>query len=188
MGRHSTIDDTALYGIIGRTMIEDGSVSIQRVVKQTGISSGSLYHRYKSREGLLAHAWLDALSAFQGRFLEVMSAGGAKVGEEAALVTPRFCREFHDRALILACCQSSQFLGSETDRTLLEESNVRNTEMALLLENFAKISEASLDSCYLGIVQYPLAVARHYLPKRKVPNTAEKYVRAAYHAAMGIEA
>ncbi|MEP3244972.1 MAG: TetR/AcrR family transcriptional regulator [Sneathiella sp.] len=187
MGRHSTIDDTAVFGIIGRTMVQDGAISIQRIIAQTGISSGSLYHRYKSREGLLAHAWLDALSSFQVQFLDVMAAGGANVGEEAAQVTPRFCNQYHDRALILACCQRSQFLGPDTDKTLLEKCDMRNAEMVSLLKGFAQSSNVSLDSCYLGIVQYPLAVVRHYLPARKVPKSAEKHVRAAYQAAMEVE-
>ncbi len=167
-------------------MLEDGSISMQNVIKKTGISSGSLYHRYKSREGLLAHTWLDALYSFQDRFLDTISSQEVQAGEDAALVTPRFCRQYHERALILACCQSSQFLGSDTDKALLKEYNDRNADMALHIKHFSETSKIPLDSCYLGIVQYPLAVVRHYLPGRKVPQSAEKHVRAAYHAAMGV--
>ncbi|MCA3734974.1 MAG: hypothetical protein INE97_06490 [Phenylobacterium sp.] len=56
-----------------------------------GLSTGSLYHRFGSREGLLGETWLNALLAFQPVFVQALKTPSA-VGEIAA-VTPRFCRE-----------------------------------------------------------------------------------------------
>lgn len=184
MGRTSQIDEAHLYGVIAQTMISDGAVSMQRVTSRSGISTGSLYHRFKSREGMLVEAWADALGAFQEAFIEAMTGNAENTGEAAALVTPQFCRQFHDRALILACCQRSQFVCDGVVGEKLEECTTRNDEMAKLIKMHAQYSSASLDACYLGIVHYPLAVVRHYLPKRRVPKMAETHVRAAYRAAM----
>lgn len=183
MGRTSQIDEAELFGVIANIMQKDGTLSMQSIVSETGISTGSLYHRFQSREAMLAEAWVDALGAFQIAFIDAMNAG-PDTGEEAALVTPRYCREFHDRALILACCQRSQFIGQDMVSEKLNACAKRNTEMSKLLKAYARETSTPLDACYLGIVHYPLAVVRHYLPNRKVPKSADSHVRAAFHAAM----
>lgn len=186
MGRTSQIDEKRLYGVIGQTMLEHGTVSMQNVVSKSGVSTGSLYHRFQSRETMLAHAWVDALTAFQEAFIEAMTLSVDDPGEQAALATPRFCRRHHDRAIILACCQQSQFVGNDIEEGLMEACDQRNLEMASLLKNYAKRKSVSRDACYLAVVHYPLAVVRSFLPKRKVPKSAEKHVIAAFNAAMTV--
>ena len=44
-------------------------VTISAVVAASGAPAGSIYHRFASREDLLAAAWLDATGAFQAGFL-----------------------------------------------------------------------------------------------------------------------
>lgn len=183
MGRRSTIDEQALFGIIGLTMAQEGLVSIQSIVEQTGVSIGSLYHRYKSRQGLLAAAWFDAIDNFQKDFLEILPDCDRQTGVEAALLTPRFSRLYHDRAVILSCCRKTQFINENAYEERAALCNSQNARMANEMKAFAKRTGLALDDCYIGIVHYPMAVIRAYLPKRKVPLRAEQHVRSAYLAA-----
>ena len=76
MGRRSTFSDDDVFAAVGRMLVRDGEVRMQSVVAETGVSVGSLYHRFGSREGLLARAWLDTLAAFHDRFLAALDQPG----------------------------------------------------------------------------------------------------------------
>ncbi|WP_409935242.1 TetR/AcrR family transcriptional regulator [Phenylobacterium sp.] len=80
-----------MFGAVGALMATGPTVTTTQIQEAVGLSTGSLYHRFGSREGLLAETWLHALLAFQPVFVPALETPSA-VGQIAA-VTPRFCRE-----------------------------------------------------------------------------------------------
>ena len=55
-----------------RTLVLDGgprAASVAAIAKVSGAPAGTLYHRFGSRDGILAAAWLRALERFQARAL-----------------------------------------------------------------------------------------------------------------------
>ena len=185
MGRTSTVDDTVVFEAVGTLLSERGSMTLQGMVSLTGVSIGSLYHRYASREGLLASAWLDAVKAFQVQFLAALVSGGPDAGERAALATPRFCRSQRSRAIILACCRQSEFLFDDTPDVLRAEIAEVNKTAAAAVHRFAKSSGHSMEACMMGLVAFPMGAVRAYLPGRPVPASTDAYVSAAYRTAIG---
>jgi AcrR family transcriptional regulator len=184
MGRTSTVEDEVVFDAVGSLLAARGSVTLQSIVTLTGVSIGSLYHRYGSREGLLASAWLDAVTAFQAQFLAALRSGGADAGEQAALATPRFCRSERSRAIILACCRQSEFLFDDTPQDLRDKIAEVNKAAAEAVQRFAKSSGYSLEACRMALVAFPMGAVRVYLPSRPVPASADAYVSAAYRAAI----
>ncbi|MFK8014082.1 MAG: TetR family transcriptional regulator [Gammaproteobacteria bacterium] len=182
MGRTSTIDETAVFAAVGQALSSAGSVTLQSVVAATGVSIGSLYHRYESREGLLAATWLDAVSAFQVAFNTAWEHPVERAGEEAALTTPRFCRAERARAIVLSCCRQSEFLSSSTPEALRQQIATVNDDGANALRRFARSSGLGIELCRHAIVGVPLGIVRAYLPSRPVPARADDYVRKAYRA------
>ncbi|MCP1200980.1 TetR/AcrR family transcriptional regulator [Notoacmeibacter sp. MSK16QG-6] len=185
MGRRSTFDDASVFEALGRSMAGNGNVTLQSIVGATGISIGSLYHRYGSREGLLAQAWLDSLEAFQERFLQAIRANTLQAGENAALATPRFCRDEHDRALILASCRQSEFLSDGTPTRLVHQIAEVNREAFAAVRAFADREGKDLETCQMALIGFPLGAVRMYLPSRKVPKSADEMVACAFRALMG---
>ena len=59
---------------------------------------GSFYHRFPSRDVLLAELWLETVLAFQDGFVPPLEAGD---GLTAALHGPRWAREHLDEARLL---------------------------------------------------------------------------------------
>lgn len=176
MGRKSTLPEREVFAEVGRRLATEGAVSLQTIVAETGVSVGSLYHRYGSREGLMAHVWLDAARAFQCRFVAALQAGERDAGVRAALTTPRFCRDEPERALVLACCRRAEFLNSGTPRELQDEIQAVNKPGKQALEAFAKERGIPLDACRAAIIGVPLGIVRLYLPKLPVPMSADAYV------------
>lgn len=186
MGRKSTVNDAEVFAQIGRRVASHGSINLKTVVEESGVSVGSLYHRYGSREGLMASAWLDAVNAFQRQFVGALTSGAADAGEQAAVVTPRFCREQEPRALILACCRRSEFLGPGTPAELREQIAEVNREGVAAVRAYARRTGAALEACHLGLVAFPLGAVRMYLPQRPVPESLDAYVRAAFTATVTV--
>ncbi len=184
MGRKSTLDEAAVFGYVGTTLARSGAVTLQGVVDGTGFSMGSLYHRYRSREGLLAAAWLDALEAFQGQFAPLIEQGGLDAGARAALLTPVFCRQEPARAVILACCRASEFVSDDTPAPLRERIDLANRRAAGALKRFSQRVEVDLMTCQLAIVGMPLGAVRLFLPAQPVPLALDERIHTAYRALM----
>lgn len=78
MGRKAQFTDIEVFDWLGRHLAEAPSVTVQQVSKGTGVSVGSIYHRYGSMDGVLATAWLAAARSYRaglGRPLGRMGEG-----------------------------------------------------------------------------------------------------------------
>jgi AcrR family transcriptional regulator len=184
MGRKSSFTAEAVYAAAGREVAQKGRVTLQALSGETGLSMGSLYHRFQSREGLLAEAWLHAVRAFQAGFLQCLDSGAPDAGLRAALETPRFCRAEPGLAIILAGCRQADFIGAHTPPHLAAALAGANTEVAAAVAHFAERMERPLLACKLALIAYPLAAVRLFLPEQPVPESVDAYVRNAYRAAM----
>ena len=185
MGRVSTIRDQDVFGAIGDHMAVHGSITLQDIVTTTGVSIGSLYHRYDTREELLAKAWIDAVQAFQARFLAALESNAPDAGMRAAMVTPQFCRDEIKRAKILVCCRREELLSSSISDEISKQIRSINKASTNSLTRFAKNHRYSIEACKLGLIGYPLGAVRLYLPKQKVPEMLDEFVGRAFRSAVG---
>lgn len=180
MPRKSTFSDEQIFEPIAREMAAEGQLSIETLVQSTGVSTGSLYHRYGSREGILGEAWLDAVGVFQERFLAALQSGLETAGRDAACTTPEFCRSNRHRALILMACRQTDFLGPKTPETLRKLAKAANVEVFEAIQSFADERGVSVEKCHLALIGFPLGAVKLYLPNRAVPLAVDDAIRAAY--------
>ena len=182
MGRVSTVDDARVFDAVGQHLAGHGSIRLQDVVTATGVSVGSLYHRYGSREALLARTWIDAVQAFQEQFLQALDSAADDAGEQAAMATSRFCRSAPARARVLVCCRRAELLSQDLPRELADQIDVINDRARERVLQFADTRGYRVDACQLGLVAFPLGAVRMYLPNAKVPEALDGYVAAAFRA------
>ena len=184
MGRKSTLTETEVFDAVGRLVAKDGSLTLRDVVSETGVSIGSLYHRYKSREDLLALTWLDAVEAFHTEFLKSLESDAIDAGEQAAMATPRFCRANPARARVLACCRHEELLQEKMSQEIAERIKDANADVTLKVIQFAKTKGYSAEACRLGLVAFPLGAVQSYLPNSTIPDHVDTYVAAAFRSAV----
>ena len=184
MGRKSTFEDVRVFAAVGAELAATGRLTIEGLTRATGLSTGSVYHRFASREALLAETWLNAVRSFQTGFLDALRRETPDTGEEAALATPRFCRAEPDAAVILACCRRAEFLGPETPQPLRKQVAVLNDEASAELRRFSRRIDRPLLACRLALVAYPLAAVRLFLPQRPVPKSIDAELIKACRAAL----
>lgn len=184
MGRKSTFSDQKVFSAVSKQVGSGVGFRIQDLAVETGISIGSLYHRYQSREGVLAAAWLDALRSFHTEFLAALDTPGRAAGELAAMATPRFSRQHRDKAIILCLSRRETMLAENAPQELLAATEEENANMKRRLETFAARENLSHQACMHGIIGFPLAAVKLYLPHAEVPMSVDHYVKAAYRSAI----
>ena len=168
-----------MFAAVGAEVAASGRLTMEGLLRATGLSTGSVYHRFTSREALLAEIWLDAVRRFQTGFLEALRREAPDAGEQAALATPRFCRAEPETAVILACCRRAEFLGPETPPRLSEQIAALNDEASAEFRLFARRIDRPVLACRLALVACPLAAVRLFLPQRPVPKSIDAYILKA---------
>jgi AcrR family transcriptional regulator len=184
MGRKSSLNEQNVYRVVANELATAGRFTVDALKAATGLSMGSIYHRFESREGLLAETWLNAVERFQARFLDALAAGTLDAGLKAALVTPRFCRSNPDEAVLLACCRQAEFLGEATPAALRARISVVNDTVSGAVRRFAGAIDRPLLACRLALIAYPLGAVRLYLPKSAVPPQLDREIVKAARAAL----
>lgn len=180
MGRKSSFEPGRVLAAAGAQMARAGGFTLEGLIEETGISSGSLYHRFASREGLLAEAWLDALQRFQVAFQAALDGDV----EEAILATPRFCRAEPDAASVLACCRKAEFVGPSTSDSIRGAIDELNSSGEAALRRFARRVKKPLLACRLALIAYPLAAVRLYLPDAPAPASLDREILKVGRAAL----
>jgi AcrR family transcriptional regulator len=181
MPRKTLFADDDVFGAVGQLMAQQGSVTTSAVQEAAKLSTGSLYHRFGSREGLLAETWLFALQAFQPHFVNALETPNNPVGEIAA-VTPRFCRQHRREALILACCNYRQFINDDTPAAIRQCIDEANAKTFAAFNSYVKRRGFNLDACRMALITFPLSAVKQYLPENGVPKEVDHIVAVAAEA------
>ncbi|WP_323762374.1 TetR/AcrR family transcriptional regulator [Maricaulis sp.] len=182
MGRPSSFLDDTVFAAVANCLVEQGEVRLQAVTATAGVSTGSIYHRFGSREGLMAAAWLDAVEAFQERFLVALAAGTREAGLAAALATPAFCREEVARALILTMGRRAEMMSDKAPAEMRARLDQINGQGKAGLERFAFEQRLPLQRVRLALIGVPLGAVRLYLPDKAVPEGVDDDIRLAVSA------
>jgi hypothetical protein len=131
---------------------------------------------------LLAEAWLHALKAFEEPFLAALKSDAP--ADDAALATPRFCRQRFDLACVLACCRKEEFVGAETPAAISTEITATNRRIDNGIRRFARAIDRPLLACRLALAIYPLAAVKVFLPDNAPPVTLDGEILKATRAAL----
>src|SRR5260370_532237 len=91
--------DTAVRLVAGRG---PGAATMAAISSELGAPTGSLYHRFESRDLLLAQAWVRTVREAQTGFVAALGHDDVEqAGFDAALHIPRWCRAHLDGARVL---------------------------------------------------------------------------------------
>jgi len=184
MGRTAQFDREELLLTAASVAAAGRPLTIQSLAEATGAPVGSIYHRFESREALLAEAWLLAVRHFQTAFLPPLAAAGTiEQGAEAALSVPRWTRANGKLAGLLVLRRQSDFLDDATPASLRREAASLKTAVTRELNAFAKRTRTPLINCRTALVGMPYGAMRQFLPGA-VPAAIDGLVVAAYRAIM----
>ncbi len=168
-----------------RTLVVTGgarSLSMSAVAERLGAPSGSVYHRFPSRDHLAAELWLRTAECFQDRFVEQLDADGEPV--EVAVAIARGVVDWTvghpDDAAVLIEFRRRDFIGDDVPAPLAERAGALGRQVGAAFDRLAARLDRPVDMVGLAVAGIPYAAVRPALgAARPVPNwTADGVERA----------
>jgi AcrR family transcriptional regulator len=161
------------------------AVTIAAISAKLKAPTGSFYHRFASRDALLAELWFNTVLAFQEGIEAALDAGD---GLKAALHTPRWVREHMDEGRLLLLYHRDDFVQGAWPRALkdgLAEQGRRGEARMkkFVRDTFGRAGANEIRRAQFALAEVPVAAVRQYLQRREPPPPiVDDLIRETYAA------
>lgn len=163
MGRKAQFTDLEVFDWLGRHLAEAPSVTVQQVSKGTGVSVGSIYHRYGSMDGLLAAAWLAASRSYRGGLARPLGRLGEGPIRRIALHAGRWAEARPALARLLFCVPERVLVRGAAGESLEVTIAQENAEFAARVDGFYARNGLDPIRAELGLFILPQRIVARYV-------------------------
>jgi len=193
MPRASKFDEERILGAASRLVAAHGpsGATIGAIARSVGAPTGSIYHRFDSRDVLLATVWLRAAAAFQDAFFERLAGTPPR---EAGLAAARYMaqrvREHPDEARLLLLHRREDFVDRGWPTTFRRRATQVGQQVEREIRAFSRRLCGREDARTVRLVAYAVveapfaAVRRHVAAKESPPPYVDVLIRVTYDAVM----
>lgn len=164
MARPARFSDSDLLDAAAEVAAAHGpaATTISAIAQAAGAPTGSLYHRFPSRNVLLGTLWLDLIGRFQAGWIEALEALDT---EAAALHTPMWVRAHPREARLLLLYRREDFLAGDWPPALADRASHVNDRAAAVLRAFVAAvfrddKPATLRRARFALADIPYAAVR----------------------------
>lgn len=191
MGRPARYPAELILDTAARLAAADGPAgpTIGAIASALGAPTGSIYHRFSSRDVLLAELWLQTVESFQVGFQAAL-AGPVPydAGLRAALYTPEWVRAHPAPARLLLLHRREDFLPGGWPEGVSRRAEDVGKGGELALRAFARRALKSTNARALrraryAVIDLPYAAVRsHVHADEPPPPIVDELIAAAYRA------
>lgn len=182
VARPAKFDPDQILDVAAAVAAESGheAVTITAIAARLGAPSGSIYHRYGSRDLLLAHLWVRTVRRFQEGFLQAIATQDLEQAIRLATAhTVRWSAAYPDEARLLLT-QHVRDLSARWPDEFGEELSRLNDATTRAMAELARRSDCDLERVVFALVDVPLAAVRRHLQARKpIPDSAAEMAETA---------
>src|SRR5262245_24800318 len=191
MPRPSRFSDAQILDATAAIVAADGpsAATIGAIGHMLKAPSGSIYHRFASRDVLLGRLWLRKAAFFQDRFAAALADPDPfKAGLAAALSMPRAVREDFAGARIMLLHRRDGFLDGDWPLEMACEAirlkqQVDDAMNEIARRLFGRVSAEALRLVNFAIIDVPFAaVRRHVAVNELPPRSLEELIARTYAA------
>ena len=164
------------------------AVTIAAVAEKVGAPVGSVYHRFLSRDVLMAKVWLKVVTSFQQEFIKALR---NDEGLQAALYTPRWVLLHPAEARILLLYRREELVSGAWPEELREGVIQIKQQLDESIQKYTKRTFGSSNQAVVGrtifaLIEVPYAAVLRYIRQgKKPPKVVEKYIKETYVTIMG---
>jgi AcrR family transcriptional regulator len=152
-------------------LIEGGSASatVEAIADVSGAPTGTIYHRFGSRNGLLTRLWIRAVYRSQASFLAALEHEDARAAALAAAQSIlEFCEQEPADARLLVSFRREDLIRTAPSGQLadeLEELNrpVEAAVVSLARRLYGRPTRAALNRTLFAVFDLPYGAVRRYL-------------------------
>lgn len=149
------------------------------VAARLGRPTGSLYHRFASRDHLLAETWLDAVASFHAGYLRALNADDVP---RAARHVVAWSRQQPSRAALLTAFRRSDLLGSSWPPEVADRVLAVSAELDGAMSSCARRLDVPAALLMAAAVDLPYGVVRRKLFGGALTEEDERIVHRAARA------
>lgn len=179
MGRPATFSEESILDAAADLIAVDGvgALSVVAVAKRIGAPSGSIYHRFPSRDHLVASLWLRTVDRFQDGWEQAaLGPDPLQAARASARFVLRWSREHRRDAQILLLHNSNDLLSEDwpvelRKRNLAQRRRIQ-TSFAALANRLGATTEAEVRRLRFAIVDIPYGAVREPLSRGRAPHAA----------------
>jgi AcrR family transcriptional regulator len=168
-----------------------GTATIGAIARAVDAPTGSIYHRFPSRDVLLAHVWLRAATAFQAEFFRRLAGSPPRrAGLAAALYMAQRVREHPQEARLLLFHRREDFVDRGWPAGLSRQARALGRQIEAELRDFSRRLTGHADVRTVRVVAFAVveapfaAVRRHIAANEPPPPAVDDLIRVTYDAAV----
>ena len=191
MSRSAKFDSAQIIDVTSRVIARDGPAlaTMARIASEAGAPTGSIYHRFSSRDVLLGEVWLAAAEGFQTAFGEKLRGRDPwRAGLDAALMVAERARTHTAEARILLLHRRDDFLRGRWPEPLALRADALKRQLETGMRDFCQrllgaVDPPALRALRFAIVDIPMAaVLPHLRAQEDLPLSIESLIRVGYEA------
>lgn len=176
MGRTARYTDESILDAALALVSEDGAhgATVVAIAARLGAPSGSIYHRFASRDLILARLWIRTVKQFQVGFLEALALDDTTEAAKAAVAhTLEWSAEHRDEARVLIMYRREDLVALWPDELGEELSTlndqVKRSVLAFTKSHLGVITAETAGLARFALIDLPYAAARQAILDDKPP-------------------
>jgi len=187
--------DQILDAAMDAVAIHGRQATLAQVCAQIGAPSGSVYHRFGSRDEVMMRLWMRSIHRFHGRLFEVGNehADVDDVLVAMAVETAQYCRRLPREALAMTLFSHERLMASVPDHLHDEAGSINDEVFALLLrlaaERFPHLTtdERLLPFVFTSVVGLCYGLVRPYIiDQTPIPAWLDPVIHDSCRAALDV--
>ena len=176
MGRPAKFNDDVILDATAEAIARDGPAraTVASIAAAVGAPSGSIYHRFDSRDLMFARLWIRTVRRSQPGFIEALADPDLHAAaRNAVLHVPRWSRSHLSEAMVLLLYRRED-LASRWPDELGGELRDLNVGLIKAYKDYCRrrygtASRVTLEVARFGLFDIPYAAVRHYLAAGQPP-------------------
>jgi AcrR family transcriptional regulator len=176
VGRPAKFDSEQILDITARIIADGGpgQATVAAIAQRLGAPSGSIYHRFESRDLLLARLWIRTVRSAQEGFVAALALPDLEQAAlEAALHIPRWSRQHLPEATVLLLYRREDLVDRWPEELGPQVAELNKGMEAAVRDFtrrwFGRITPTSLETVAFALVDTPYGASRRYLLAGKPP-------------------
>ena len=195
MPRRAKFDEEQILASTTGLVAADGpaAATMAAIAGALRAPTGSIYHRFPSRDVLLGEVWLRAATSFQDGYFDILGRPVARdAGLAAALYLPQRVRVNLAEARILLLYRREDFLAPNWPEELRARAAGLQRQVDGGLQGFSRRLFGRADHKTLRLVTYavldaPLAAVRRHVAADEIPpDHVDALIRVTYGATLAL--
>lgn len=147
-----------------------GALTIAGLSTRMTAPIGSVYHRFPSRDALIAELWLYIVESFQSEWLKILQTDG----RQATIFCVEWVRNRPNEARVMLLYRIDDLISGEWPKDLQKRAErlfkqLQDGIAAFTKRQFGKITNEYIDRTIYALHDAPMGILRRYMQDNKMP-------------------